>query len=327
MILHPLSQRAPRPGDTRAMPHFPRILPLGLALCIACGARALEFGGANDITAVSGKTSPDYIRDRLPSGAFAPELYSFGDGGHFGGPMHDESIDPLKFIDVARVIAAPLADQHYVPGTDPKTVKLLIMVYWGLTDVPAPVSDSVAHGQFAAAQANLSNALTMASMASGRDKAALEQVVDAAMSQMSGATVMLNMVNRQNDQTDFANAKMLGYDSEGVIGTEYGAYVKGTPLEVKRNDLVAEIEDNRYFVVLMAYDFQMLWKQKKHKLLWETRFSIRQLHHNFDKDLPTMAQFASQYFGQDTHGLVHKAIPLGRVEIGDVKSLGSVPEK
>jgi hypothetical protein len=98
-------------------------------------------------------------------------------------------------------------------------------------------------------------------------------------------------------------------------------------LEVRRDDMVAEIEENRYFVVLMAYDFQILWKQKKHKLLWETRFSIRQRHHNFDKDLPSMAQYASQYFGQDSHGLVHKEIPQGHVDIGEVKSLGSVPDK
>ena len=30
----------------------------------------------------------------------------------------------------------------------------------------------------------------------------------------------------------------------------------------------------------MAYDFQALWKEKKHRLLRETRFSIRE--HNID---------------------------------------------
>ena len=40
-----------------------------------------------------------------------------------------------------------------------------------------------------------------------------------------------------------------------------------------------------------------------------------------------MAQFASRYFGQDSHGLIHEAIPLGRVDVGDVKSLGEVPGK
>jgi hypothetical protein len=40
-----------------------------------------------------------------------------------------------------------------------------------------------------------------------------------------------------------------------------------------------------------------------------------------------MAAYAAQYFGQDTHGLTHRPIPEGRVEVGDIKNLGTVPEK
>ena len=133
----------------------------------------------------------------------------------------------------------------------------------------------------------------------------------------------------QRDRLDFKNAQMLGYDSEGVIGTDYGNNLKGTAFAAKRDTLVAEIEENRYFVVLMAYDFQLLWKQKKHKLLWETRFSISERHNEFDKALPAMAQYASRYFGQDTHGLLRAQVLEGHVDVGEVKSLGEVapPQK
>jgi hypothetical protein len=100
-----------------------------------------------------------------------------------------------------------------------------------------------------------------------------------------------------------------------------------TALKGRRDDLIAEIEDNRYFVVLMAYDFQMLWKQKKNKLLWETRFSIRERGNDFGKILPAVAQYASQYFGQDSKGLVRQPLPEGHVEVGEPRSLGAVPEK
>jgi hypothetical protein len=76
----------------------------------------------------------------------------------------------------------------------------------------------------------------------------------------------------------------------------------------------------------MACDFHLIWKEKKHKLLWETRFSIHQRHHDLYKDLPAMAKYASQYFGQETHGLIHDSLPSASVEIGDVNSLGSVSE-
>lgn len=95
-------------------------------------------------------------------------------------------------------------------------------------------------------------------------------------------------------------------------------------MKYHRDELIAEIEGNRYFVVLMAYDFQLLWKQKKHKLLWETRFSIDERRNQFDKALLVMAQNASQYFGQDSHGLSRMRIREGKVEVGEPTSLGVV---
>jgi hypothetical protein len=71
----------------------------------------------------------------------------------------------------------------------------------------------------------------------------------------------------------------------------------------------------------------MLWKQKKRKLVWETRFSIDQHKNDFDKALQPMAQYASQFFGQATNGLVRTRLPEGHVDIGEVRSLGTVPDK
>ncbi len=118
------------------------------------------------------------------------------------------------------------------------------------------------------------------------------------------------------------NAMLLGYadDLRASIGTD------GTALGVKRQDLFRDIALNRYFIVLMAYDFQLL-KRNKHKLVWETRFSLRETGHDFGKEFPLMAKQASQYFGQNSHGIVRSLVPEGRVDIGDVKSIGTVPDK
>ena len=137
---------------------------------------------------------------------------------------------------------------------------------------------------------------------------------------------LLNMENRQDDRINNANAALLGYDAPGLIGTEKGSFVRGTAFGVDRDDLYAEIRENRYFVILMAYDFQQVWKHKKHILLWETRFSINERHNRFDKALPVMAEFASRYFGQESNGLLRKPVSEGRVEIGEPKSLGEVDE-
>jgi hypothetical protein len=77
----------------------------------------------------------------------------------------------------------------------------------------------------------------------------------------------------------------------------------------------------------MAYDYQALWRQKKHSLLWVTRLSVRERGADFGKLLPSMVGYASQFFGQDSHGLLRRPLPEGRVEIGEPKSLGALPEK
>ena len=76
----------------------------------------------------------------------------------------------------------------------------------------------------------------------------------------------------------------------------------------------------------MAYDFQLLWKEKKHKLLWETRFSVRENRNDFGKALPAMSQYASRYFGQDTHGLIRRPLQEN-INLGELRILGIEPEK
>jgi hypothetical protein len=276
---------------------------------LLAGSLSVRAGDSEGITAVSSKVSDDYARGRLPDGSFRPEFYSFGKGGKWEGEISDATIDKLQFTDVARVIAVPLTAQKYLPSRDVARTTLLIMLYWGTTAVPGPTSDSVAVGEFRAAQDFLDRAMNP-------HNPEPHSVQDAAMDQMSAATVVLNMENRQRDLTDFRNAAMLGYDSTGVIGTDYGMEVRRTPMKYRRDELISEIEENRYFVVLMAYDFPLLWGKKQHKLLWETRFSVSEVHNQFDKALPLMARYASQYFGEPSNGLVRTRVPNGQVDIG-----------
>jgi hypothetical protein len=105
------------------------------------------------------------------------------------------------------------------------------------------------------------------------------------------------------------NAGILGY------GDELAKYGLGRRFE--QSDINEELDSSRYFVVLMAYDFQSMWKEKKHKLLWEARFSIREQGNDFTVALPAMAQYASEFFGRDSHGLLRTRVPDGRIYMGD----------
>jgi hypothetical protein len=127
------------------------------------------------------------------------------------------------------------------------------------------------------------------------------------------------------DILDLKNAQLLGFDSEGTFGAGFGNNVASNINKQVHSQMMAALEVSRYFVVLRGFDFQSSWKDKKLKLLWETRFSIDQRHNDFDLALPVMAQYASPCFGQDSGGLMLTRVADGRVILGDIKSLGEVP--
>lgn len=330
------------------MPHprhirLPVLLVLGACLGYPpCARAALE---SDDVTAVSSRVSASYSRERLPDGSLKPESYAYADGGLSTGGINDATIDRLTFRDVASTIAVSLAKHNYLPTRDAQSTRLLIMVYWGRTSTPGRAEESMALQRMqdvagSAASAKSSNtqqviaATTMlntppggTSMACGHFAPNLTSEQTAEQidtdNSLTGAMAMVAAENRNRDRADAQTAELLGYDS----WWSETASLKGTPREYRRQDMINELENDRYYVVIMAYDFQKMWKQKKHELLWETRFSVRQRGHEFDRQLTAMTQEASKYFGRDSHGLVHEETPVGRVELGDLKTLGTVAEK
>jgi hypothetical protein len=118
-------------------------------------------------------------------------------------------------------------------------------------------------------------------------------------------------------QIDAQSANILGYTNE-ILSTE-----PGSP---DLNTLRDEIENDRYYVVLLAYPSRF-GRFGPHKLLWETRFSIPEPGSDFEKAFPMMASIAAKYFGQDSNGLIHHNLGEGRVEIGEPKALSMSPDK
>jgi hypothetical protein len=115
------------------------------------------------------------------------------------------------------------------------------------------------------------------------------------------------------------NELMLGFDSPLKDPPD--------PFKFDYQDLVGEVRRNRYFVVLLAYDFQMMSKLKKHRLLWETRYSIRQAGNDFAAQLSKITEYASPFFGRPSNGMQVQPIPQGQVKVGEPSSLGSVPQQ
>jgi hypothetical protein len=323
--------------------NFLLVSPRSLLGLVAASASTLAVSpvafasDGNAVVAIASRVSGDYVRPRLPNGTFVAETYAFGKGGLAGGNESDHTIDELGFEPIARTIAGPLASQNFVSSADPKGTKLLIMVYWGTTGAPENANTSIAMQNMSNASAAMSSAKGGASSVRFDNTTAgctppknyndspfttnlrtkAEMRADNAM---TGALAMVSAEDKTRDQIDALNAAMLGYDS----WWNETAGFKSTPFEYRRQDMIMELEERRYFVVLMAYDFQMMWKQKKAKLLWETRYSIRERGNEFDKQLAAMTSNASRYFGKNSAGLIHNVLPEGHVDLGPLKEIPMV---
>jgi hypothetical protein len=240
------------------------------------------------------------------------------------GAARDITASKMNFLGVAHTIALPLADEKYFPSRDPKSTKLLIMVYWGTTNTGERPGDSDGLNQIAAAKAITITQLPHMSGNAKFDACSGMAPVSTPELQAEDSDAAFGLASAEEsvrDQQDWHNARLLGYDSWWNATSDDPAL--GPAARAQRQIMIGELEDERYFVVLQAYDWEKLYRTKEHKLLWETRYSVRSRGHDFSRDLAAMTREAARYFGHSSDGLVH-GVPAGKVWVGEAKPVADV---
>lgn len=301
--------------------------PARVALAIFLALTAAGAGPAADsdeVTAVHATVHNGYARVPLPDGTCRPETYAFGEGGRTDGGRADPALDRLSFRQIARTLAPGLARQNFLTSRDPAQTDLLIMVYWGETGTdhrpgagfasgPAPVRPPPPPPKLIVVgnkqRVYIPNQEARRGPPDSPDQAA--------------ADAMMAMQNRERDRANLQTAELLGY-AEALDRASV------RPTSRTYLDLVDELEDDRYFVILRAYDFRRLWRDKEPRLLWEARYSVRARGHRFDEALATMTAAASRHFGRPTRGLQRLELPAGEVRLGEPEFreyLAGAPEK
>ena len=124
------------------------------------------------------------------------------------------------------------------------------------------------------------------------------------------------------DQLNRQNAGVLGF--QDALNVQSPAGFQSS----RARDLLDDLEESRYWVVLIAVDLRTMVKEKRTKPLWSIRYNIRSQGTDFVSALPQMTQFASHYFGRDSEGLVNPSTrdQQGRVELGEQKVIRVEPE-
>jgi hypothetical protein len=328
MVLLRSNERTPVPTLVQSLKRS----PLGVLLGTALAFSAQSPLSAEISESVSTKTSDHYSRAKAPDGTFQAEFYSFGEGGVLGGATSGEALDQMTFGEVARAAVGPLSHLNYRPaiGISPDKTKLLIMVFWGTTNAPSAASGSNAFQRLQDGQGALTPPPPPDFSYMAHCSCDPSQLTNSApggsgskQSEANSAFAGVAVEERLRQQADMRIAVLLGYDSELIEANN----AVQTAFRNRKQDLMSEIEGSRNFLVLVAYDFQDLWKSKRRNLMWVTRLSVPEGRVNFREAMPGMIVSASEYLGRDTHGLVHEYVREGRVDVGNPKDLGEVATK
>ena len=297
-------------------------------------AHAALAGSDSIVTAVHSKASNGYQRQKMADGSFKREYYALAKGVYVPGVGADRSIDGVKFPQVAKLVAQFLALENYYLAQDAKTADLLLMITWGKT---TPFNDSIyrtnSDAFFSSANALADASATVKASENNHEEqrtpdgiqTPVRSVRDAARDQFEGEMLKMAAFGDARLQASQANARLLGYvdelnqrDTPSRFGGAGEAY----------NDLWDDLEQERYFVIVAAYDFRAMAEKKdaEPKMLWSTRVSIRAQGNRFNETLAAMLKRAAPYFGENSGRLIRKYEPNAKIEFGDLQMVGYEPK-
>jgi hypothetical protein len=116
-----------------------------------------------------------------------------------------------------------------------------------------------------------------------------------------------------------------------MLGLVAGNTLGNIGLDFEREEIIQATDDDRYFVVLSAYDFKVYQKSHKKVLLWQAKMSIPSNHVTMDEVIPALIKAGGPMFGRETirpQQLILPLTPEGKVEVGTptVKDYQDAPE-
>lgn len=297
---------------------------LGLGLLLG-GLAAGELHGEK-LVVVRATAQPEYLRARaLPDGSSRSESYVFFPGRFFPSESQDASLEKTPFTDVARNLAPHLAKQSYLPARSLTQADLLLVVHWGATprvEQSFELDPSVIE--------NLNAASEGMESATQFEAEQLEagNLLPSVLSERPGLDQQISneIANLRSGQVDTGirtekSANLLGIES--TLVREEGNLM----FSERYRALLEMTREERYFIIVLAYDAKELLRSGKLRKCWTLRASIRSAGVNFPMAMDRVGAVAARYFGKAEPDLVldRKDLPAGRVRMDEVRILESTP--
>ncbi len=297
-------------------------LLLALAVGLPLHAKKLKVSIYSD--AASG-----YKRSYHADGSPVVEYYALAYGGLLEGTAFGPTQKEEDFPDVAGVIGDKLAEEGYLFAENFEQADHMLVIHWGATNtLPGALGpqgngqadqaiNDMARARLAGSFGSIESAGDGTAAGAANARALNAQIQSDAQSEFVNALLLNEIYNRERDRRVARTAGMLGY-TDALISANMIAGSMGSFMQY---ELTSELEDPRYYVVIIAYDFDDMVKHRKRTLRWVTRASIRVQGNDFMDKLDEIVAQAGNYYGRDTKRLIRRY--QGEVEIGELQVVGT----
>ena len=281
--------------------------PLILSAVLAIGSFGSSQAASNRV-AIKAEADLDFLKEREKDGTAKPMSYQVAKGKFYRGGMNDKRMETFTFEDIVNDMAQHLAKQKFFPYQGEGTGDMLIVVHYGVTEYEESIMELM--GYTSEEEMGLGGDFDFEGIAP--DAAGMNAVSDLGFNQS-----LRDTANSSNKRSMGHKANLLGMEEA------FGFYTNNQD----KYELMSMLDEERYFVILMAYDMKSI-QAKDPKLLWTTRYSIRAIGQTFDDAMKGMNEIAGDYFGKSFKGLNLKRLEdTSSVEIGDIEVIQEEPEQ
>lgn len=254
------------------------------------------------------------------------ETYVFARGRYFNDTPMDRYLARMEFRTIATTLAQDLRKNSYLPAPSLLDADLVLVVHWGVTQAIETAADATQYDQDlvrVAANAAEEARTQLDDPAVRNNLEAVKQAqLEATQAQLDlrNQTSLSLSMNRRDEGHQQSNMELLGLQN-ALYEADKGMFVSelGETLRLM-------INEERYFIVVMAYDAKALREGRKRRV-WTMRGSIRAAGVNFAIALDRISGAAANAFGRPQSGLAFeigkdRRVKEGKVEIGEITVLG-----
>ncbi|MDA0348377.1 MAG: hypothetical protein O3C43_15450 [Verrucomicrobia bacterium] len=252
-----------------------------------------SLNAANRIV-IKAVASAEYVKDRALDGEKKIQTYNFVEGRFYPGRTKNRGLKEFTFMDIVTDMAEHLKQQGYYNHPLVGEGDLLIVVHYGVTDYEESFEEMMGYTSL-------------------EDMGYSEDMDAGALADFQFMRSVAENMNQSNEQSTYKKAQLLDMEE---------AYDRRTS-STEEHELKSMLQEERYFVVLMAYDFPLI-KKGETKLLWSTRYSIRAVGQSFSQAIRDMNLVAGDYYGKNIKGLnKNRATDKSRVEMGEIEVIAT----